>query len=97
MLRSSPSMARWKSGGALSLTMARESTSMITRWIIATTLSPGGGYFHAMRRGWPTRVSTRYMSPTWRSSCCWVAIFFESGDQRSTGRSLCTHPALSVA
>ena len=26
-------------------------TSMITRWIIATTLSPGSGYFHALQLG----------------------------------------------
>src|SRR5688500_1515709 len=70
---------------------------MITRCSMATTLSPGSGYFQERSTGWPTFVSTRYMSPTLRSSCCCVAIFFESGDQSRIGRSLLTHPALSVA
>ena len=70
---------------------------MMTRWSIATTLSPGSGYFHALSIGWPAFVSTRYMSPTFRSSCCYVAIFFESGDQSTMARSLLAQPALSVA
>jgi len=37
------------------------------------------------------------MLPTFRSSCWKVAIFFESGDQRTIARSLFDHPALSVA
>src|SRR5687768_2091907 len=55
-------------------------SSMITRWIVKMCSSPGSGYFQAWRRGWPTRVSTRYISPTLRPSCWKVAIFFESGD-----------------
>ena len=75
------------------------STSMITRLIIATTGSPGSGYFHARSTGWPplTGVSTRYMSPTLRSSCCCVAIFLLSGDQESDAPALVAQPALLVA
>ena len=61
---------------------------MITRWIMVTTSSPGSGYFHACSSGCPTLVSTRYISPTPRWSCWNVAIFFESGDQSTIGRSL---------
>ena len=64
---------------------------------MAMALSPGSGYFHAESRGCPTLVVARYISPTPRSSCWNVAIFFESGDQVSTGRSLFIQPALSVA
>ena len=60
-------------------------------------LSPGSGYFHASSSGAPTLVRTRNMSLTPRPSCWKVAIFFESGDQVSTGSSLCTQPALFVA
>ena len=70
---------------------------MTTRWIMVTTASPGSGYFQACSVGWPTVVSTRYISPTPRWSCWNVAIFFESGDQRRIGRSLRAQPALSVA
>jgi len=73
------------------------SRSITTRWIMATTLSPGSGYFHACSTGWPTFVSTRYISPTPRWSCWKVAIFRESGDHSTIGRSLWTQPALSVA
>ena len=75
------------------------STSMMTRLIIATSGSPGSGYFHARSTGCPplTGVSTRYMSPTFRSSCCCVAIFLPSGDQDSAGAALVAHPALLVA
>ena len=59
--------------------------SMTTRCSIATTSSPGSGYFHAFSTGWPAFVSTRYMSPTLRSSCWSVAIFFESGDHSTIG------------
>jgi hypothetical protein len=37
------------------------------------------------------------MSRTPRPSCWNVASCFESGDQVTTGRSLCVHPALLVA
>ena len=47
--------------------------------------------------GCPTCDLTRYMSPVPRASCWKVAIFFESSDQTTTGRSLLVHPALSVA
>jgi hypothetical protein len=77
--------------------MLPDATSMITRCSIATTESPGSGYFHALSVGCPTFVSTRYISPTFRSSCCCVAIFFESGDQSRIARSLLAQPALSVA
>ena len=66
---------------------------------MATSGSPGSGYFHARRTGWPplTGVSTRYISPTLRSSCCCVAIFLPSGDHDSEGAALVAHPALLVA
>ena len=67
------------------------------RCTIATTLSPGSGYFQLRSTGCPTFVCTRCMSPTFRSSCCCVAIFFESGDQSRMARSLLVQPALSVA
>ena len=70
---------------------------MTTRSIMVITSSPGSGYFHACSVGWPTTVLTRYISPTPRWSCWKVAIFFESGDHTSTGRSLRRQPALSVA
>ncbi len=70
---------------------------MTTRWIVVTTSSPGIGYFQACSVGCPTFVSTRYISPTPRWSCWKVAIFRESGDHSSTGRSLFVQPALSVA
>ena len=44
-----------------------------------------------------TGVSTRYMSPTRRSSCCCVAIFLPSGDHDNAGAALVVHPALLVA
>ncbi len=71
--------------------------SMITRWIIVTTLSPGSGYLKVRSSGWPTLVLTKYSSPTLRWSCWNVAIFLESGDQRRIARSLFCQPALSVA
>ena len=61
------------------------------------TGSPGSGNFETRSVGWPTTVFTRYISPTLRSSCCWVATFFESGDHETTARSLALQPALSVA
>ena len=61
------------------------------------TGSPGSGNFETRSVGWPTVVLTRYISPTLRSSCCCVAIFFESGDQSTMARSLALQPALSVA
>src|SRR5258705_13981090 len=73
------------------------STVIIQRWIIGISLSPGKGYFHAFSVGCPTLVEARYISPTLRWSCLNVAIFFESGDQRSVGLSLLVQPALSVA
>ena len=73
------------------------STSMMTRWIIAMTLSPGSGYFHALEMGWPALASTRYISPTARSSCWNVAIFFESDQTRMGRSSLPTRRCLSVA
>jgi hypothetical protein len=36
---------------------------------VATFSSPGSGYFHDLSTGWPALASTRYMSPTLRSSC----------------------------
>ena len=68
-LKLSPSIARWKSGGIWKRTVLPVSTSMTTRCIIATFSSPGSGYFHDLSTGWPALVSTRYMSPTLRSSC----------------------------
>ncbi len=73
---------------------------MTTRCSIATTLSPGSGNFETRSVGWPTGLTgvvTRYISPTSRSSCWKVAIFFESGDQSTMARSLLVQPALSVA
>src|SRR5436190_2766749 len=95
----SSDIARWKSGAASSRVILPVSTSMITRLIMATSGSPGSGYFHARRTGWPplTGVCTRYMSPTLRSSCCCVAIFLPSGDQESAAAVLVTQPALLVA
>ena len=40
--------------------------------------------------GWPALVSTRYMSPTVRSSCWNVATFFESGDHSTIGARRCS-------
>ena len=94
---SSAVVERCSSGGILRRTTRGPSRWMTTRWIVVTTLSPGSGYFQAWSTGCPTRVSTRYISPTPRWSCWKVAIFFESGDQVKTGRSLRVHPALSVA
>ena len=71
--------------------------SITTRWIVVITLSPGSGYFHCSSTGCPTRLCTRYISPTPRSSCWNVAIFLESEDHSTTGRSLRIQPALSVA
>src|ERR1035438_6195629 len=65
--------------------------------MVVTILSPGSGYFQACSVGWPTVVLTRYISPTPRWSCWYVATFFESGDQRTTALALAVHPALSVA
>ena len=65
---------------------------MMTRWIIATSSSPGSGYFQAWSVGWPTCVLTRYISPTWRWSCWNVAIFFESGDH-DDDRAIALRPA----
>ena len=95
----SSDIARWKSGGISRRVILPVSTSMMTRLIIATSGSPGSGYFHARSTGWPplTGVSTRYMSPTFRSSCCCVAIFLPSGDQDSDGAALVAQPALLVA
>src|SRR5436190_21452932 len=73
------------------------STSIMQRWIIGISLSPGKGYFQALNAGWPTLVVARYISPTLRWSCLNEAIFFESGDHLNTGLSLLVQPALSVA
>ncbi len=85
------------SGGILSRTTLPLSTLTITRWIIVMLVSPGSGYFHACSVGWPTLVTTRYMSPVLRWSCWYVANSFESGDQSPMAWSLCFQPALSVA
>ena len=92
MLMSSPSVARWKSGGICSRVILPVSTSMTTRWSIAITVSPGSGNFETRSVGWPTVVLTRYISPTLRSSCCCVAIFFESGDH-DDDRAIAAAPA----
>src|SRR5215472_11188497 len=65
--------------------------------MVGTTSSPGSGYFHARSAGWPTLVSTRYISPTLRWSCWNVAMRLESGDHARMGRLLLLQPALSVA
>src|SRR5688572_7910244 len=70
---------------------------MTTRWSVKMCSSPGKGYFHACSSGCPTRVLTRYISPTLRPSCWKVAIRFESGDHSRMGRSLLVQPALLVA
>src|SRR5690606_18664849 len=88
---------RCASGGIWSRITRAGSTSMITRWIRKITLSDGSGYRHASSRGAPTFVVTRYILLTPRESCWNVAIFFESGDQSSTGASLRVQPALLVA
>ena len=95
--KSSPSMARWKSGPILNRTMAPVSVSIATRCSIATTASPGSGYFQVLSTGWPAFASTRYISPAFRSSCWKVATFFESGDHKTMARALLVQPALSVA
>jgi hypothetical protein len=99
MSMSSSSIARWKSGAISKRVTLPVSTSMITRVIIATSGSPGSGYFHARSVGCPpfTGVWTRYMSPTLRSSCCCVAILLPSGDHDTAGAELVVHPALLVA
>ncbi len=71
--------------------------SITTRCSIATASSPGSGYFQDLRTGWPALVSTRYMSPTVRSSCWKVATFLESGDHSTIGFAEALQPALSVA
>ena len=58
---------------------------MTTRWIIAITRIAGQRILHTRSSGGRRSVLTRYISPTLRSSCCYVAIFFESGDQRHDG------------
>src|SRR6478736_8638390 len=95
--RLSHSVERCWSGSILNRTTFAASTSMTTRWIVDTTSSPGSGYFHTCSSGWPALVLTRYISPTLRWSCRNVATCFESGDHTTIGRSLLTHPALSVA
>src|ERR1039458_9648271 len=52
------------SGGRFKRTARGPSRSMVTRWMVVTTGSPGNGYFHAWSVGCPTLVSTRYISPT---------------------------------
>ena len=94
---SSPSIARWKSGGIWKRTTAPLSMSITTRCSIATASSPGSGYFQAFSTGCPALVSTRYISPTVRSSCWKVATFFESGDHSTIGLADALQPALSVA
>src|SRR3972149_2898521 len=77
---------------------------MMTRCSMAITLSPGSGNFETRSVGWvtgDTGVLTRYISPTSRSSCWYVAIFFESGDHKTMARSLLTsrqapHPEIPV-
>jgi hypothetical protein len=85
------------SGGICRRITRGGSTSITTRWMRKITLSPGSGYRHDSSSGSPTRVRTRCIRLTPRPSCWKVAIFRESGDQVSTGRSLFTQPALLVA
>ncbi len=94
---SSQSVDRCWSGGIFSRITFGWSTSMMTRSIVVTSLSPGSGYFQASSFGCPTWVLTRYISPSFRWSCWKVATFFESGAQRTIGRSVRSQPALSVA
>src|SRR5271157_3312434 len=89
---SSQSEDRCGSGDICRRTTFVVSTSITTRWIMAMESSPGSGYFQDCNVGWPTLVSTRYMSPTLRWSCWKVAIFLESGDHSRMGRSLFSHP-----
>src|SRR5678816_1898437 len=77
--------------------MPLPSALMMTRLIRKISESPGSGYFHCLSSGCPTLVVTTYISPVPRLSCWKVAIFLESGDQSSTGRSLMVQPALLVA
>src|SRR5438034_2386690 len=84
----SHNVERCWSGGICSRITFGASTSMNTLSIIDTTSSPGSGYFQACNAGWPTFVSTRYISPTLRWSCLKVAIFLESGDHNRMGLSL---------
>ena len=93
----SPIVPRWKSAGICSGVTVPASTSITTRRSIAMAVSPGSGIFCVVSAGCPTTVGTRYISPTWRSSCCCVATFFESGDHCTMARALLAQPALSVA
>ncbi len=61
-LMSSHSVERCWSGSIFRRVTWRVGTSMITRSIMVTCLSPGSGYFHASSLGAPTLVLTRYMS-----------------------------------
>ena len=65
--------------------------------MVVMMLSPGSGYAHDESTGCVVFVDTMCIMPTPRSSCWNVAIFFESGDHDTTGRSECVQPALSVA
>ena len=61
------------------------STSMTTRWIIATMSVARQRILPRLQLGMADVVSTRYISPTLRWSCWKVAIFLESGDQTRIG------------
>src|SRR6056297_3337286 len=78
-------------------TCGEGSRLITTRFSLKITLSPGRGYFQASSSGWPTLVEARYISPTPRASCLNVEIRLESGDHKTTGLSLFTHPALLMA
>ncbi len=96
-LTSSQSVERCWSGGVFRRSTMRVGTSMMTRSIMVTSLSPASGYFHACSSGCPSLVLTRYMSPVLRWSCWKVAILRESGDHATMALSVCCQPALSVA
>src|SRR5207342_3869996 len=96
-LTSSHCVERCWSGAIFRRTIFVVGTSITTRSIIVTSLSPTSGYFHVSTFGWPTLVETTVISPVLRWSCWKVAIFDESGDHTRIALSSCTQPALLVA
>ena len=92
MLMSSPSVARWKSGSICSRVIRPGVDVDDDAVEHRHDRSPGSGNFETRSVGWPTAVLTRYISPTSRSSCCCVAIFFESGDHEHD-RAIAAAPA----
>jgi hypothetical protein len=85
------------SGAIFRRTIFVVGTSITTRSIIVTSLSPTSGYFQVSTRGCPTLVPTSVISPVLRWSCWKVAILDESGDHTRIALSSCTQPALLVA